>query len=170
MLAPRFDPAEIEYWAKRYDYPLEETVEDGVGPRALERGYLTRDDFLILCRWKTPRALKHCRSNTAPFVEEATYTALSADHERMRLGVLTLLSGVQTPTASSILHFCHPDPYPILDVRALGSLGFEQRHAYYTFDVWRNYVVVCRALADEHGVSMRILDRALWQYSKERQG
>ncbi len=80
MLKLRFDPAEIKHWASRYSYPGEEKVEQEVGPRAKERGYLTRDDFLILCRWKTPRAL-----------------------------------------------------------------------------------------ADEHGVSMRTLDHALWQYSKEQQ-
>jgi hypothetical protein len=37
----------------------------------------------------------------------------------MRTKVVTLLNGVRWPTASAILHFCHADPYPVLDVRAL---------------------------------------------------
>lgn len=169
MLKLRFDPSQIDHWASRYDYPHEDEVEHGVGPRAIERGFLTEADFLTLCRWKSPRALKHCRSNPAAFVEEATRVALSSEHERMRIGALTLLSGVHMPTASAILHFCHREPYPILDVRALWSLSIEQRNPYYPFHFWWEYVGCCRAFANERGVTMRILDRALWQYSKERQ-
>jgi hypothetical protein len=32
-----------------------------------------------------------------------------------------------------------------------------------------NYAEFCRKTAAECGVSMRMLDRALWQYSKENQ-
>jgi hypothetical protein len=31
------------------------------------------------------------------------------------------------------------------------------------------YVLVCRGIAEEIGVSMRTLDQALWMYSKENQ-
>ena len=37
----------------------------------------------------------------------------------------------------------------------------------YTIPFWLEYVDVCRALARDHGVSLRTLDKALWQYSKE---
>ncbi len=37
--------------------------------------------------------------------------------------VLRFLDGVEWPTASTILHFCGARPYPILDYRALWSLG-----------------------------------------------
>jgi hypothetical protein len=71
--------------------------------------------------------------------------------------------------ASVILHWCHADRYPIIDYRALWSLSVEQQPAFYTFDFWWSYVVCCRQLAEEAGVDMRTLDRALWQYSKENQ-
>ena len=71
--------------------------------------------------------------------------------------------------ASTILHFTHREPYPILDFRALWSLGIEQQPAYYVFSMWWEYVATCRRLADQAGVSARELDRALWQYSKENQ-
>jgi hypothetical protein len=32
---------------------------------------------------------------------------------------------------------------------------------------WVGYLHACRDLAAEHGVSLRTLDKALWQYSKE---
>jgi len=78
-----------------------------------------------------------------------------------------LLSGVGWPMASVILHWCHADPYPILDFRALWSLGLDPLPPY-DFDLWRAYTGHCRGLAAA-GVTMRDLDRALWQYSKEKQ-
>jgi hypothetical protein len=74
---------------------------------------------------------------------------------------------VSWPTASVLLHFGRADPYPILDFRALQSLGVEQP-SQYTFDFWWAYVQACRRLADKHGVDMRTFDRALWQWSAER--
>lgn len=59
--------------------------------------------------------------------------------------------------------------YPILDFRALWSLGQTNTPSSYTFDFWWAYVEHARGLADEAGLRMRTLDRALWQYSKERQ-
>lgn len=92
---------------------------------------------------------------------------LSAGHERVRIAALNGLSGVALPTASVMLHFAHGDPYPILDARALQSLGVPTPPSSYTHDFWMAYVNCCRALADAHGMTMRALDRALWQHSKE---
>jgi len=75
--------------------------------------------------------------------------------------VLLLLNGVHWPTASVILHFCHADPYPILDVRALWSLGIDANTVPYNFEFWNEYTQFCRKLAGEAKVTMRELDRAL---------
>jgi hypothetical protein len=64
------------------------------------------------------------------------------------------------------LHFFHPDPYPILDIRALEALGIK-KPAVYTFEFWYKYVTFTRQLAKESGVDMRTLDKALWQWSKD---
>jgi len=82
--------------------------------------------------------------------------------------VLTLLSGVGWPMASVVLHWCHTAPYPILDFRALWSLGVAPLPSY-DFPLWRAYTDHCREMAAAAGVSMRDLDRALWQFSKENQ-
>jgi hypothetical protein len=69
-----------------------------------------------------------------------------------------------------LLHFGHTDPYPILDFRALWSLGVDvptDAYGFYDFPLWRAYTNFCRDLADACGVPMRELDRALWRYSKE---
>ncbi len=173
LFALRFDPAEVRSWAARYqgtpaELRREEQIEREIAPRARAAGYYTKPDFLVLTRWKTPRSQPKCESNSAEFIEEATSVALSARDERLRIGVPRLLSGVDWPTASVLLHFGSRDPYPILDFRALWSLGWEKPPSY-TFPFWWEYVQTCRKLAEESGVSMRELDRALWQYSKENQ-
>ena len=82
---------------------------------------------------------------------------------------LLQLEGVGVPTASTLLHFVFPADYPILDVRALDSLGGRARSVY-PVSFWLDYLAACRELADRHGVDLRTLDKALWQYSKERSG
>src|SRR5437773_881772 len=78
------------------------------------------------------------------------------------------LDGVDWPTASVLLHFCDRQPYPVLDFRALWSLGISHPPTY-TFEFWWAYASFTRQLAASSGESMRTVDRALWQYSKEHQ-
>jgi hypothetical protein len=108
------------------------------------------------------------RVESRGLIAAVTGTALSTDNERLRIEVLTLLSGVNWPTASVILHFCAREPYPILDVRALWSLSMPAALPY-DYPLWAEYTKVSRQLAARAGVSLRELDRALWLYSKENQ-
>ena len=140
-----------------------------LAPAVRRRGCFTRREFLEFAAWKSPRALPRCRTNEDAFVRAVTATALATPSDRLRIEVLRLLNGVDWPTASVLLHFAHADPYPILDVRALWTLGVSTPLAY-SYDVWSAYTARCRALAAQSGLSMRDLDRALWQYSKSRQG
>ena len=119
------------------------------------------------CYWKSPRTQTWCASNDAGTVEIITRAALTSVDERVPIETLTTLNGVSWPTASVLLHFGHRDQYPILDYRALWSLGVAPPP--YSFSVWRPYVEFCRALAKKCGVSVRTLDKALWQYSSENQ-
>ena len=164
----RPDPADLPYWAAQYDYPAESAIEQTLAPAAKARGYLTHAELFQLCRWKSPRIQSRCGSNPADFVEAVTGMALNAAHERLRIEGLMLLSGVAWPMASVILHWCHPEPYPILDFRALWTLGFATPPTY-TFTFWWDYTQFARALAASAGLSMRALDRALWGYSKAKQ-
>jgi len=84
------------------------------------------------------------------------------------MDLLRRLRGVDWPTASTLLHFCDLRPYPILDYRALWSLGYA-RPPRYTMPFWLGYVAYVRELVRRSGHPIRIVDRALWQYSKARQ-
>jgi hypothetical protein len=56
--------------------------------------------------------------------------------------------------------------YTIIDCRALESLGVKNYIA--TVNYYLTYLEHCRHFASEHAVGLRELDRALWQWSKER--
>jgi hypothetical protein len=83
------------------------------------------------------------------------------------MAALLELEGVGVPTASTLLYCAFPEDYPILDVRALESLGVKPR-SQYPLSFWLGYLDACRELAQRAGVPLRTLDKALWQYSKER--
>jgi hypothetical protein len=167
-LSLRCQPGELRALARRTDWSGDDRVEREIGPRAMARGYLTRDDLVVLCEWKTPRSRRLVAGNEAGFVEAVTRTALATPSERLRIEVLTLLDGVGWPSASVVLHFAHRDRYPILDYRALWTVGAAAPAAY-GYPFWAAYTAFCRGLADRHGLTMRDLDRALWQYAKENQ-
>jgi hypothetical protein len=68
----RITDAELASWAGRYSYPGEGEIEEHVAPIARGRGYLTRDEFLSICRWKTPRSQPRCAENRDELVREVT--------------------------------------------------------------------------------------------------
>ncbi len=137
-------------------------------PVVKARGFLQVNELHAVLRWKAARIAGHAMNNTDKYAEEITSFALSANDERSRIEALTLLDGFAWPTASVILHFFHKDPYPILDYRALWSIGVE-KPAQYTFEFWWEYVKTTREIANNTQLDMRTIDRALWQFSKEFQ-
>jgi hypothetical protein len=169
IFKPRFPASKLKSLTQRYPADYDDEIESVIAPTVRERGYFTKPEFERICHWKTPRSQRKVASNPAEYIEAVTRTALSTGSEQLHIEVLTLLSGVSWPTASVILHFCHREPYPILDVRALWSLGVDAGKVTYNFELWWEYTQVCRGLAKSTGLSMRELDRALWQYSKENQ-
>jgi hypothetical protein len=165
--ALRIPQQEVIAYRDRYDYTVDPKL-DHVTIAAQTQGYLTRKQLHEIARWKSPRRAALVNENDEAFVREITSFAFRASFEQSRIGSLVLLSGVHYPTASVILHFCVDSSYPILDFRAIWSLGLKQPSVY-TPEYWMEYTEVCRKLAASHGLSVRELDMALWQYSREHQ-
>jgi hypothetical protein len=163
----RLDSAEIPALSARFgSTDSDEALERELVPAARAQGYLTKPQFLRLAEWKSPRARPHYERNEADAVERATGEALASSDERRRVEALTGLSGVGYPVASVILHWVHPDGYPVLDFRAARAVGIE-RIPSGSFAFWLGYTHFCRGVAQRNGVSMRELDRALWQFDRE---
>ena len=171
----RFSPTEIVTLSEEYesnlrtrDRRLTDAITQTVFPAYATNGFLTKNEFLTVCNWKTPRSRPRCESNDVELVREISELARTVESEQLRIEIWTLLSGVKWPTASVFLHFAFPNRYPILDFRALWSLH-ENVPKQYGFRFWWRYTLVCRELSHTHGVSLRVLDQALWQYSKLHQ-
>jgi hypothetical protein len=160
-----FTRDQILEYAARYVYD----ADDVLGARmaaAAKRGHITRDDLIEVAKWKWRggRTRQLCAQNTEAEVEEISAVSFAATSERLRIGVLLALRGVQWPMASVILHFAFPDRYPILDIRAMNTVGGS---TLYTFEKWNEYLDLCRKAATEHDVTMRTLDKAIWAHDKD---
>jgi hypothetical protein len=164
----RFSEQDIVRIAARYEYSGGDGNLIRLRPTIMTRRCLLKEELKQLALWKSPRSSGRIENNQEEYVKEVTLFALSASTERAIIEVLTLLDGVQWPTASVILHFFHRNPYPVLDYRALWSLSLKLPKCY-SFEFWWAYVEYCRELSSRNGVDMRTLDKALWQYSKEKQ-
>ena len=162
-----FSDSKIQFWADRYEPQSTETQFVKLKPKVQKRGYLTKNELQKVAYWKSPRSSGHVEKNNPDYIKDITACAFSAKSERARIRVLSCLDGVGLPTASAILHLFHKDMYPILDFRAVWSIGVESYD--YSFSFWWDYVTFCRELANRNDLDMRTLDRALWQYSKENQ-
>lgn len=165
----RFPESKIREWAERYDpeYVKIETEFLALKSDIQRHGCLNKDELKHIARWKSTRSAGYIEKNDDDYVKEITRWSLSTTNERARIEVLTCLDGVGWPTASVILHLFHKDPYPILDFRAMWSIGLDTYK--YSSSFWVDYTHFCRDIASCCQINMRTLDRALWQYSKENQ-
>jgi len=167
MFKLQFPIRDLDKYAREFTWneKLEPIIVNEIVPSVRKNGFLSREEFLIVCNWKSPRISKHCKANDEATIRELSRLALATPNERLRIELLTLLNGVQYPVASVFLHFFHRDKYPIIDWRALASLGIKRKDIDYNFDFWFEYVKYCRGLSEKTGKSMRYVDQALWQYA-----
>lgn len=61
----QFPPSEIEALANRFG-PAEDARLLVPGSAARARGYYTREEFIEVCAWKTPRSRPKLATNTGP--------------------------------------------------------------------------------------------------------
>ncbi len=129
---------------------------------------MDKKTFIELCRWKTKRQTKNYLRNSDSYIKAITRAALVSKDEKTRIETLMKLRGVSWTVASVILHFSFPGKYPILDFRAIWSLGFKQPSTY-NFEFWEKYIGEFRKLLIKTRLSERKIDRGLWMYSKVNQ-
>ncbi len=165
------DRAWIESWSKRYDdaHQLEKAIEARIEKAVRQSfSYLTKDTLADIELWKWGRRVGLVDANEEEFVREVTRASFNANSERFKLEVLTLMNGVGIRMASTILAFRYPRRYTVMDWRAWKSLKSFQLldgEIEDTYYCWRRYNSVCQELAARNRVSLRKLDKALWQFN-----
>ena len=170
ILKPK--PSELKTLSKKYfelDYSDKNVLKEKARNFVKEKGCLNKKIFYEICRWKSTRQTKRYQENNEADIKEITKFAFSTKSERLRIDSLTLLSGVQYPTASALLHICFKNRYPILDFRALWSLSVDISKVTINYELWSSYCSYCKTTSKKYGLDLEALDQALWTYSKLHQ-
>jgi hypothetical protein len=157
-----------EKYNQRFLGTKEAEIEAEVKSWLKNNRFLNKDNFIKLCLWKSPRPKKNYEHNNRELIEELTAFSLQTKSEEAGIKSLTCLSGVSFPVATTILHYAFPNKYSIMDFRAIWSLGWEQPKQY-TFEFWEKYYKEIQKLSKKFNLSVRTIDKALWQYSKDNQ-
>lgn len=164
-----------EFWAKlgeKYQQLERDAFEAGA---SIRNGDLSRANLEVIVRWKSERVVHYLADNSDEDIRKALSIAISPDISDFHaVTALTKLRGIGVPVASAILTWIFPDRYTVLDFHALEALGYAQQDAAF----YVGYLAFCRRLADSGIIkpqenlpaptALRALDRALWQWSKDR--
>ena len=142
---------------------------------ARKAGVFDRQAFLAMCRWKSPRAVRHYRRHSAATIRRVSRAVLATRDESQRLALLTGLGGVSVPTASAILTLLEPRRYGVLDIRvwqllhAIGAVRARPAGRGFTAAHWAEFLVLLREQARAHGVSTRAIEWTLFGYHQRVQ-
>ena len=164
----------IVHWSQKYDEccgPEDKSNEERLKILLKRHKYLTQKNLWDIMNWKAARIRNYAHDNTPSRIRRITRFSFETEDERRRieslLGQKGRLRGVGYPVASTILHFAFPDKYPIMDFRVIRSLGMKQPSSY-KFDFWEDYCKRIKHLSKKYGLSIRVVEKALWKFDKEQ--
>ncbi|HML10349.1 MAG TPA: hypothetical protein VK432_05770 [Stellaceae bacterium] len=156
--------AKITPWKKIDD----DAIEAG---KRIRNGEFTKSNLKVIYEWKNGDSRFYKSklepmfdSNSPQEIESVLKTVNTADTSVAAINALSRLKGIKIPTASAILAHLYPERFTVTDIRALNALGVRDIEvAFYLL-----YNQFCLDLAKNYGVSVRDLDRALWQLGGKR--
>jgi hypothetical protein len=135
-------------------------------------GFLTKEQFLKILLWKSPRPLRFYNENSEQTVNEVTTLAFATNNDSLKIHILTALKGVNYPAASAILMFYDRRKYPVLDIRVWQQLykaklvGTNSRGQNFTLQQWDSYLKVIRKLANELNLTARQVEKRLFDHDR----
>jgi thermostable 8-oxoguanine DNA glycosylase len=174
-----FNKNNIIEWARKYDETCtfnDRETEKRIKTLLEEQRYLTQENLRDIMNWKSPRIRRYAYKNDELIIKERTQYSFETENERSRieslLGHKGGLRGVGYPVASVILHFAFPDKYPIIDFRVIRSLKSRpfnlDQPSVYSFGFWERYCEIIRNISKEYELCIRVIDKALWKFDKEK--
>ena len=141
--------------------------------RVKKQGYFTKSQTIEILKWKSPRPLRHYENNAESSFKEITSAAFSFKDEKMKIHILTALTGVKIPAASSILMFFDKTIFPVIDIRVwqqlheIGLVSANRRGQNFTLSQWENYLVIIRRIAKENKLSARQVEKRIFDYDRQ---
>jgi len=142
----------------------------------LKKGYFTKDEFMKMGMWKSPRPKQQYLKNSEESIVETSKEVLSTDFEKRKIDLLTRrLRGVSIPVASAILTLIDPQNYGVIDIRVwqllylYRSVKNNPTGIGMDFHDWYHYLMKLRYYAKKFKVKTRDIERTLFLYHKKIQ-
>jgi hypothetical protein len=158
---PKYD--EIESDEPSYKYLVVQVKKE-----LAKNGTISKEVFTQILNWKSARVKGKIRWHEFGIYENAIKEAFIAAEEK-KLDILCALYGIGAPVGSTILHFMHPNDFPIIDIRTAESLHHNGYLNSTKTDLSRfsSFRAVLLKIANEcPSFSLREIDRALFAYHK----
>jgi hypothetical protein len=139
------------------------------------RGYFTKDEFIKMCMWKSPRPKNRYLQNTEKQIINISKEVLHTNFEKRKIELLTSLKGISIPVASSILTLIDNKNYGVIDIRVwqllylYKSVKVKPTGTNFNFKNWYNYLIKLRYYANLYNVNARDIERTLFKHHKEIQ-
>lgn len=160
----------LRKWNARYHVSY-----DGPISQFRDRNSLGLDDLEVIYRWKfrglwPSSKVRALRSNvTESQARDWTGRALADPDDLGALCIAGLLAGVGPGGASAVLMVARPERFSVMDTRALKSLAFigqwdtDRQGWRSSYRHWIRYLDECRRLAGLSAMTLREVDRGLYQ-------
>lgn len=160
----------VDNYNKNSNQERENRLFNEIGKCIKNRGYIQKEEFLEIVRWKSARAIRKAEANNKEVVKKITKIALETDDEEIRMMVITSLNGVSIPMVSAIFTVSYPEKYGVIDIRGWHTL-YNLKIVDYKKDVfnikdWLLYLEIIRKLSKKYEVSPRDIDKAIFMYDK----
>ncbi len=152
-----------------------------------KRKHLKREEFINICKWKTPRPKNHYQKNNEKKIEEITGKVFAKHPDtESQMTELLKFKGVSVPVASALLTVIYPKTYCIVDFRVWNSLLWieDRKSLFKNYSIFSDFINNFRSygnvasyisymegikkMAEKHGMTPREIEMALWQHDKWR--
>jgi len=164
------EPFEWRKWLDGYGVDAPSVLDAAEAAR--RRGAINKRELLRIAYWKSSRAAGTLSSNLRGTSAETFICKLpltASDQEL--LNRLCCVRGVSVSVASAVLSLMYPERFAVTDWRARDELN-RIKKGYQGVNSKTNYLDEylprVRELAQQHGLTPRKVDQALWARSRER--
>ena len=135
---------------------------------ARKKGYLTKEEFILICNWKSPRSLQLVKQNTSNKIKSITKSVITSKDEGFVIKQLIKLKGVSIAMASALLMFLNPKKYPVIDIRVwqvlyeLNLVTSNTSGKSLSINNWITYLDIIKEKAKEYNTTARKIEKAIF--------
>jgi hypothetical protein len=142
----------------------------------IRNGDLSKENLRVIYRWKMQsrrylgQEQKYFDKNSDEAVANVLRATINAvdrhrDTERA-FRELQSLKGIGLPVASAILTAVFPDRFTVIDIMAFRALGVPEETPL-SIPLYLRYLAYCGQQAERLAISLRDMDRAIWQWGHD---